>query len=68
MTNQEIIQTLDNCIEISKASDNIYVKNKLTEVAEALMEQWNQSNVYDQQIKQVLNYDQTMEDLNNIKI
>ena len=36
MTNQQILETLSNCIEIAKTTDNNYTVNKLTEVAEAL--------------------------------
>jgi hypothetical protein len=68
MTKQEIIETLSNCIELSNLSENIYVRNKLTMVAEALIQEWNDSDSYEEQVKQVLNYDETMENLNNIKI
>lgn len=68
MTKQEIIETLSNCIELSNLSENIYVRNKLTMVAEALIEEWQESNSYEEQVKQVLNYDETMDNLNNLKI
>ena len=68
MTKQEIIETLSNCIELSNLSENVYIRNKLTEVAEALIEEWNDSDGYEEQVKQVLNYDETMGNLNNIKI
>ena len=68
MTKQEIIETLSNCIELCNVSENVYMRNKLTEVAETLIEDWQQSEMYAEQIKQVLNYDETMNDLNNLKI
>ena len=68
MTKQEIIETLSNCIELSNLSENVYVRNKLTQVAEALIEEWNESDAYEEQVKQVLNYDETMNNLNNIRI
>jgi len=68
MTKQEIIETLSNCIELVKLSENVYLRNRLTEVAEALIEEWNESDNYEEQIKQVLNYDETMNNLNNLKI
>lgn len=37
MTNQQILETLSNCIEIAKTTDNYYTVNKLTEIAEALI-------------------------------
>jgi len=68
MTKQEIIETLSNCIELSNLSENVYVRNKLTMVAEALIKEWNESDAYDEVVKQVLNYDETMGNLDNIKI
>jgi hypothetical protein len=68
MTKQEIIETLSNCIELSNLSENVYMRNRLTEVAEALIVEWQESDAYDEVVKQVLNYDETMENLNNIKI
>ena len=68
MTNQEIIESLEVCISIMQTTENILVTNKLTQVAEALVNKWNRDEYYVEQIKQVLNYDETMENLNNIKI
>ena len=68
MTKQEIIEALSNCIELCNLSENVYMRNRLTEVAEALIEDWQQSEMYAEQIKQVLNYDETMNNLNNLKI
>jgi hypothetical protein len=68
MTKQEIIETLSNCIELSNLSENVYMRNRLTEVAEALIVEWNESDAYDEVVKQVLNYDETMNNLNNIRI
>lgn len=68
MTKQEIIETLEVCIGIMQTTENILVTNKLTQVAEALVEKWNRDEYYVEQIKQVLNYDETMENLNNIKL
>jgi hypothetical protein len=68
MTKQEIIETLEICISLMESSQNVYVKNQLTKVAKALTEKWNRDEYYVEQIKQVLNYDETMENLNNIKL
>lgn len=67
MTKQEIIETLSNCIELCNLSENVYIRNKLTEVAESLIEEWQESNNYEEQIKQVLNYDETMNNLKDLK-
>jgi len=37
MTTTQIIQSLDNCIEIAKASENKYIENRLIEIANSLM-------------------------------
>ena len=68
MTKQEIIESLEVCISLMESSENVYVKNQLTKVAEALVNDWNRNEYYVEQIKQVLNYDETMENLNNIKL
>ena len=68
MTKQEIIESLEVCISIMQTTENTFVTNKLTQVAEALVNKWNRDEYYVEQIKQVLNYDETMENLNNIKI
>jgi hypothetical protein len=68
MTKQEIIETLEICISLMESSQNVYVKNQLTKIAEALVNDWNRNEYYVKQIKQVLNYDETMENLNNIKL
>ena len=68
MTKQEIIEALSNCIELVNLSENVYVRNQLTKVAEALIKDWSDSDSYEEQVKQVLNYDETMDNLNNLKI
>jgi hypothetical protein len=68
MTKQEIIESLEVCISLMESSENVYVKKQLTKIAEALTEKWNRDEYYVEQIKQVLNYDETMENLNNIKL
>ena len=66
MTKQEIIEALSNCIELCNVSENVYMRNRLTEVAEALIVEWNESDGYEEQVKQVLNYNETYENLNNL--
>lgn len=68
MTKQEIIESLEICISLMQSSENTYVNNQLTKIAEALVNDWNRNEYYAEQIKQVLNYDETMENLNNIKL
>jgi len=68
MSKPELIESLEICISLMESSENVYVKNQLTKVAEALVNDWNRNEYYVEQIKQVLNYDETMENLNNIKL
>jgi len=63
MTKQEIIETLSNCIEIVNLSENTYVKNKLTQVAQALIQEWNESDAYEEVVKQVLQYTKIDDDI-----
>ena len=68
MDKQEILAKLEICISILENTDNLYVRKQLEYIAEALVEEWNQSDAYAQEIREVLNYDQTMSNLNNISI
>ena len=68
MDKQEILAKLEICISILEKTDNLYVRKQLEHIAEALVEDWNQSEAYAQEIREVLNYDQTMSNLNNISI
>jgi hypothetical protein len=51
-----------------KTTDNVYVRKQLELIANALVKDWNESDAYAQQIRDVLNYDETMNNLNNIRI
>jgi hypothetical protein len=68
MTKQEIIDRLENLTWLMAEVENTYVKYELEEITEALKTEFNHSDTYDQQVKDVLNYDETMFNLNNIKI
>jgi hypothetical protein len=46
--------------------ENTYVKNELEEITEALRTEFNYSDTYEQEVKDVLNYDETMDKLNNL--
>ena len=62
----EIINELDNLIDLSKDLDNVYMKNKLRYIKDLLITEWNESDLYFQQIREVLRYDETMNNLNNL--
>jgi hypothetical protein len=66
MDKQEILAKLEICISILETTDNLYVRKQLEYIAEALVKDWNQSDIYAQEIREVLNYDETMSNLNNL--
>jgi hypothetical protein len=68
MTKQEIKSELENVIYVLETLENDYAALKLKAVLNALREDWNQSDYYAEQINKVLNIEETMENLNNIKI
>ncbi len=68
MDKQEILAKLEICISILENTDNVYMRKQLENIAEALVKEWDESDYYSQQIKEVLRYDETMTNLNNITI
>lgn len=64
----EIINELDSLIQLTKDLDNVYIQNRLRYVKKLLLTDWNESDNYEQQIKEVLNYDETMNNLNDLTI
>ncbi|CAB4148939.1 hypothetical protein UFOVP531_35 [uncultured Caudovirales phage] len=68
MTKQEIIERLENLTWLMAEVENTFVKHQLEQITDALRTEFNYSDTYEQQVKEVLNYDETMFNLNNIKI
>jgi hypothetical protein len=68
MDKLQILFKLETCIEVMKTTDNVYVRKQLELIAEALVKDWNESDAYAQQIREILNYDETMSNLDNIRI
>jgi hypothetical protein len=62
----EIINELDNLIQLSKDLDNAYMKNKLRDIKKLLLKEWNESELYFEQIREVLKEEETMNNLNNL--
>ena len=62
----EIINELDNLIQLSKDLDNAYMKNKLRDIKKLLLKEWNETDLYYEQIKEVLREEETMNNLNNL--
>ena len=68
MTKQEIIEKLENLTWLMAEVENTFVKHQLEEITEALRTEFNYYDTYEQEVKDVLNYDETMFNLNNLKI
>jgi hypothetical protein len=64
----EIIKELENLIQLSKDLDNVYMKNKLHNIKELLLQEWNESDLYYDQIREVLREEETFNNLNAITI
>ena len=63
----EIIRKLDILLDL-QSEDNIYQITLLNSIKKDLINEWNASDNYAQQIRQVLDMDNTYDLLNNIKI
>lgn len=66
MTQQEIIDRLENITWLMAEVENTFVKNQLEEITEALRTEFNYSDEYEVQVKQVLNYDENIKNLNSL--
>jgi hypothetical protein len=64
----EIINEIDSLIQLSKDLDNAYMKNKLRNIRKLLLKEWNESDLYYEQIKQVLREEETFNNLNELTI
>lgn len=62
----EIIKELDSLIQLTSDLDNIYIKNRLRFIKKLLQTEWNESDLYMEQIKQVLREEETIDNLNNL--
>jgi hypothetical protein len=68
MNKQEIILKLEKLLALSEAREDVYLVANLTDVIAALTREFDLSDMYAQEIRDVLNTDETMNLLNNIKI
>ena len=62
----EIINELDSLIQLTADLDNVYIKNRLRFIKKLLQTEWNESDLYMEQIKQVLMEEETIDNLNNL--
>ena len=68
MTKQEIKTELESVIYVLETLENDYAALKLKAVLSALEQDWNESAYFTQEIDTILNYEETMTNLNNITI
>jgi hypothetical protein len=68
MDKLQILFKLETCISILENTDNVYVRKQLELIAEALVKDWNESEAYAQQIREILNVDETYNNLDNLRI
>lgn len=66
MTNNEIITELENLILLAGSNENVYMQKKLSSIKNALVEQWNENDLYYDKIKEILNTEETMNNLNDL--
>jgi hypothetical protein len=64
----QVISELDSLIQLSKDLENVYIQNRLRYVKKLLLTDWNESDLYYQQIRKVLRTDETMNNLNDLNI
>jgi tRNA A37 N6-isopentenylltransferase MiaA len=68
MDKLQILFKLETCIEVMKTTENVYVRKQLELIANALVKDWNESDAYAQQIREILNVDETYNNLDNLRI
>jgi hypothetical protein len=64
----QVLTELDSLIQLTSDLENVYIKNRLRYVKKLLMTEWNESDLYYEQVKQVLREEETMNNLNNIRL
>jgi hypothetical protein len=62
----EIINELDDLMQLSKDLENTYIKNRLKRIKKMLMEEWNETDFYYEQIKKELRTEETINNLNDL--
>ena len=68
MNKQEIITKLEKLLALSEAREDVYLAANLMDIIAALTKEFDLSDMYAQEVREVLNTDETMNLLNNIKI
>lgn len=68
MNKNQIIEEINSLMYVAEQIENVYIYNSLERIKKALENEWLESERYAEEIRSVLGYEQTMEDLNNIKL
>jgi hypothetical protein len=68
MTKTEILQELQLLTDLASTTNDTWSYNKLSRVKDSLESLWQTEYAYFEEIKQVLNYDETMDNLNQLNI
>jgi len=58
MNKQEIINELTLCIDYLYSLENVAIGNRLNNVRTSLVDEWSESDMYYEQIRQTLNDEQ----------
>jgi hypothetical protein len=64
----QVLTELDSLIQLTLDLENVYIKNRLRFIKKLLQTEWNESDLYYEQIKQVLREEETMNNLNDLKL
>jgi hypothetical protein len=68
MTKTEILNELQLLTDLASTMSDSFTYNKLTKIKNSLESLWQIEYAYFEEIKQVLNYDETMDNLNQLNI
>jgi hypothetical protein len=68
MTKTEILQELQLLTDLASTMNDSFTYNKLTKVKDSLISLWDKEDMYYEEIKRVLNYEETMDNLNQLNI
>ncbi len=68
MKKTEIKSELQDLIYMFKSLENYYAANRLQLVLDSLIEEWNLTDYFSNEIDAILSYEETMNNLNNITI
>jgi len=68
MTKIEIIQELQLLTDLASTMNDSFTYNKLTKVKDSLISLWNKEDMYYEEIRNALQMDETIDNLNQLNI